>query len=1666
MFRLHKHKSDKFGEKCDFKFSNFQAVQIPKGWDKLVVSIISVETGKTIAKSGKATARNGNCRWIETFSESIWIQPDDASKDIEEYHIKLIVSMGSSRSGILGEASVNLASYMSSKNPILISSPLKKCNSGTVLQLKIQCLTPRAKLRDEQCKDSNSDMEDMNVDHDELENKSDVSDGTFTRSIGSSSSNHLDSASQAGEPCNRNVNFSSSASCNSFDSLEGSSGRENYSPLSYSSGVVNNLVGRQDSVGSQSGSPYSSSFREPFQSNQLSLNSKPLHSGSHLQNQREEFNRVTRAVASSPLRSAGSSKDLLEAAELKIEELRAEARMWEQNARKSMLDLEKLQKESLEQSTRQASLEMELSESHAKCDSLKKEIEQLRILVEESQVQPTATEKFKFQADDVEKIIKELEDEIKFQKESNADLTLQQKKTQESNIELLSILQELEETVAKQKMEIDSLSETKPEFEVGLYGQEVEDDKQINTTKQLLVKKMRETSCDSDLEGSIVEHPIRNLNAEVEQADQRKLELELQQLQEVKKNLESAIQFLEKSLEEKNHELEMERDSKTHTLMDCEAKWTAIIAEKEEKVTSLEAELSEAQNTQELKEMVSENRDSHNLIVEVDFLKQKIQELERDCNELTDENLELLLQLKKSKKDPVTSDASSKSSSNECTENNFGFTSKSEGSKLNSRIRIHADETNAFSEKICTDNLQNQFVDPGKESDELECQLQALKDKVCFLDGELCNFRSRAEEQESEIAALQQQLKLYQRKKNEIKDHPAVVCSKCKISESDTSIEISTLLSKLYEQVQLSLDYLKKQQSSLTHGNTACIYGSEKSAIAASTDLLTQKEQVEAIVNNFTQLKMFFEPKVTIDEDELQFNKEVKATGANSEELLNKLWGPRTCENTQSTCSQEVEIQDAEHKSQTTDPAKELLSQIDELKSENFLKEEEINALRHYCRELETQLSDMQQEKVQLEEGMEVMLREGTTTSKHLDDLRDEMRLLNSNMDSQVSANKILESRSSELEGGKHDLEAHLHEVEEENVQLSERICGLEAQLRYLTNDRESSRLELENSKSHAQDLQDEIRRLEAEMEDQRAEMKHKLQDSQKRWIEVQEECEYLKVANPKLQATAESLIEECSLLQKSNAELRKQKMKLHEHCAVLEAELGESEKAFSYMSKKLEALEEKYSSMLEEIASKEKAINLELDTLLHENKKHKDKVVTEESLLNQMYFEKTVEVQNLQREVALLTEQISATQDEKERMASEAVLEVSRLRAEKSLLEAALQEVKEKLKLSESNLDTLQMESQVKVQQLMGELTAAKQNQEVLAADHEKLLDLLEDVKSNEEKHRSAIRGLELKLKTSEYERLQVAEEVSSLKVQLEKTALLQGEVLSLKKSLNEVKFENERLEASFQILSGDYEELRAERSVCMEKISSSQKAISELEDYKLKKIALEEKVLRLEGDLTAREAIGSQEAVLKNELAQIRRENSQFQRKIKNLEKEKEECLKRAQALEQKLKQTKETKQDNLESVTNLSRSDLAATTTSIHDKVKEQDKNNLQVNEEPSAGVAQRQKNQRQVDNAQNYDASLKIQSLENELAEALEANGMYKQQLKRFLSNELSEDGTAKKNGYDRKAASLEAELKDLRERYFQMSLKYAEVEAEREQLVMKLKAGNTRRKWFS
>ncbi|XVF75652.1 hypothetical protein PTKIN_Ptkin13bG0204100 [Pterospermum kingtungense] len=1468
MFRLHKQKSDKSGERFDFKFSSFQALQVPKGWDKLFVSVISVDTGKTITKSNKASVRNGNCRWTETFTESVWIARGDTSKIIDECLFKLVVSMGSSRSGFLGEATINLASYISSKSSVPLSLPLKKCNHGTVLQVKIQCLTPKEKLRDEQWKDTDSYAEDASLDYDDLENKSDVSDGTFTRSVGSSSSNHLEATLNSGELSSREASFSASDSRNSFDSLDGSFIRENYSPHN---GVMSNLIGRQDSTGSQTSSPRGSyPLNDSSRSSHSSFATKVSTPGSHPHNQREDLNRLSRLVPSSPLRNAGSSKDLSEAAEITIGELRAEARMWEQNARKLMIDLENLQKEFFDQSKHQKSLEVALSTSLAECDCLKQEVKQVKLLLEESQMKQATAENLKLQTKNTSNVQKELEDEIKFQREENANLASQLKKTQESNIELVSILQELEETIEKQKVEIDNLSSAKSEFEelrkddFGFEGSTL-----INAGKQVTAKQNRKSS-DSDGENDIVENQRQDL-----QAEKRNLELQFQLLQESHRNLESTIQFLEKTLEVKNH---------------SEAEWKSKLAEKDEKIINLEMKLSEALDAQVLKDMGYEKEDNCDLVKENEALKLKVQELERDCNELTDENLELLFKLKESSKDH--SAASNSPLPSHPGKDSF---SRHEPEVTSSNYEDEPKRT-PLTEVPSADHLQIQSVVVGNRCADLELQLEAFKEKASYLDGELSKCRARAEQQEIEIGALQQQLETYQHTQIESNDQPAVPFTESTISESPNAVDISKLLAELDEQIQLSLADLKQQFAVNSHANPEQTCLADDSEILKSKDLISQKQQVEVILSNFVQLKQFFRERSSIGDD--KYSKETTGSAVSADDFLDKLEDHKLKE-LSSPCKEASDLEKE---------LSEKISEIEKLKSNNLLKEDELEALRHCQEELEAQFTSLQKEKSQLEENIETMLREGAVTAKCLDDLRSEVMVLSSNMDSQISANKILVKESSELESGKQELEVHLSELEEENIQLSERICGLEAQLRYLTDERESRRLDLQNSESQAMDFKEEIRRLENEMEAQRVDMRQKMEDMQNRWLEAQEECEYLKVANAKLQATTESLIEECSMLQKANGELRKQKIELHEHCAVLEAELKESEKVFSNMVNEVEALEEKYSTMLEEIASKERALSLELEALLQENKKQKEKLVLEESLLNQKYLEKTVEVDNLQREVAHLSEQISATQDEKDKTASKAVLEVSHLRADKAMLEAALQDVQGKLKLSESKLNALQMESETEIQGLKEELAVAKKKQEILIADHEKLADLLEDVKSNEDKLKGSVRGLELKLKASEYDNQQLAEEISSLKVQPQKTTLLQDEILALKKTISEAKFENERLEASFQMLSGDHEELKVERTLIVQKISNSQQAVSELDDCRRRKVALEEKVLRLQGDLTAREALGTQEAALKNELAQIRRENNKLQRKIKSLEEEKEECLKKTQVLEEELKQSKQ--------------------------------------------------------------------------------------------------------------------------------------------------------------
>lgn len=77
------------------------------------------------------------------------------------------------------------------------------------------------------------------------------------------------------------------------------------------------------------------------------------------------------------------------------------------------------------------------------------------------------------------------------------------------------------------------------------------------------------------------------------------------------------------------------------------------------------------------------------------------------------------------------------------------------------------------------------------------------------------------------------------------------------------------------------------------------------------------------------------------------------------------------------------------------------------------------------------------------------------------------------------------------------------------------------------------------------------------------------------------------------------------------------------------------------------------------------------------------------------------------------------------------------------------------------------------------------------------------------------------------------------------------------------------------------------------MEEISIQEEMVRELEDCKCIKISLEEKLVQLESELEAKDAIHAEATEVKDKLSQVRRESRQFQQMMKKLEEERDECL-----------------------------------------------------------------------------------------------------------------------------------------------------------------------------
>lgn len=938
-------------------------------------------------------------------------------------------------------------------------------------------------------------------------------------------------------------NLPGSVSTYSYNSAEDSTGKGNFSTY-MSDGQ--SRTGRQDSTGSQKSVSH---YDYPVNNNSSQSNRSSFNS----QNMQD--------TGASSYKKTNGSNNSLEATEDTSEELRAEAKMWEMNARKLLGDLEMLRTEFSDQSKKMEGLEMDLSTAYVERDSLKKEVEQLTLSSGDPIVRQKTLEDSISQGESIPEIENALKDELKFQKGSNANLSLQLKKSQEANVELVSVLQELEETIEQQKIEIENLSS-------------------LPSKLSALEKSFQVSE-----EGNMI------------------LIQQIEQLEESKKNLLAMVQKLEEALENKVQDIEHAKIPNKKTLQDIEMEYEIKLSSKEEEISSLKARLLDSVPETCNGETVSRNVGNADLLEQIEVLNEKVQELEMDCNELTNENLELLFKLKEAKTD-----------------------SKDEGASKDLLSNIFKDQSFSSSESVASNNL----------------------------------FR-----------------------------------------------------------------------------------------IFHSEDMLPE-ENAKKISND---------GHISIRELET------------------------------SKSAQEVGITD-----------------------------------------LNNELSD------------------GTS----------EMENLEVNSSSKVKDIGVLQKLLSELE-------AKVYHLEQEKLQLEEHMEDK-------TNEQESQLSELENAKNQSARLQEKIAEMQSVMDSSIEDLEQKLKETQYHWSEAQEECEYLRGENQQLQITIENLEEECDSFEKLNGYLRQQKLELEQYCSLMGARLRESSERFDDYCGRVGLLEKKFALMLEEITSKEKNLTAEMDGILDDNRKHMDQ---SQSLLNQMQMEKIVEIQNLKLEIENLSLKLSAAYDEKERIASNALLEVSTLRADKAKLESAFGEVQSEVILSKNEVNVMQTEYKQELKDLTTELADFKFQMEMLMAEHEKLSELVEDYKSRELKFKSTINSLESKLTDTEYERQQCMDESRNLKVQLQQTCQFENEIMALKSELNTSNTEKERLKSSLCLKSELCEDLKAENTSFERKMSSLEKAASELEHCKRTRTSLEERLMQLENDLNARDARCAQE-------------KSKLQEKVQALEEE----------------------------------------------------------------------------------------------------------------------------------------------------------------------------------
>ncbi|KAJ0260660.1 Myosin heavy chain-related protein [Hirschfeldia incana] len=548
----------------------FHATQVSelKG-EGLTISLVPGDVGKPTGKTEKAMVLDGYCRWESPVYETVkFVQDVKTTGKFNQriYHL-ILSTTGSTKSGLVGETSIDFADYVDAIKTCNVSLPLQNSISKTLLHVSIQRQLENVDLKrvvkesDSSVKSSRS--QDLNsqlsIEADEINKCDSQEEGPFGKS------------SRIAE-LRRRASIESDSTLSSFDSVSevdtlgelGSRGDlipQNQPTMHHHHSVTNDISESEWSGSSDQG---------------ISTDDSTNSSNDTIQ----------------PRDTTRTTSDD------EVDKLKAELVALARRADFSELELQSLRKQIVKETKRSQDLLREVNTLKQERDSLKTNSESIK-----------ASDRSKLQCEgkDTQVLLEELD----YEKDLNSSLRIQLEKTQESNTELILAVQDLEAMLGQRRKRA---AENKAEESCNT--SETDEDEDQKALDEIVKGHM------DAKDAHVLERRITDLYNEIEihKRDKDDLEIQVEQL---------ALDY--EILKQENHEISYKLEqSEAHEQLKMQYECSSSpvnVNELESHIESLEAKLKKQSEDfskslcriKELETQMDEELEKHAQIFEEDI---------------------------------------------------------------------------------------------------------------------------------------------------------------------------------------------------------------------------------------------------------------------------------------------------------------------------------------------------------------------------------------------------------------------------------------------------------------------------------------------------------------------------------------------------------------------------------------------------------------------------------------------------------------------------------------------------------------------------------------------------------------------------------------------------------------------------------------------------------------------------------------------------------------------------------------------------------------------------------------------------------------------------------------------------------------------------------------